>query len=84
MQAEPLHPYTRALIGAVPDMSRPRETRLETIAGVAADPAEPPAGCAFHPRCPLAVARCAVQRPALRTRPDGRRVACLVANADLP
>ncbi|MBV9577861.1 MAG: dipeptide/oligopeptide/nickel ABC transporter permease/ATP-binding protein [Chloroflexi bacterium] len=83
MEANPLHPYTRALLGAVPDMSRPRTDRLETIPGVAPDPSDLPDGCAFRPRCPLAVAACATERPALLQRPDGRRVACLVVNSDL-
>jgi oligopeptide/dipeptide ABC transporter ATP-binding protein len=83
MRSDPQHPYTRALISAVPDMSRPRDERLETIPGQAADPSNLPTGCPFHPRCPLATARCAAERPVLQDRPDGRRVACLVVNADL-
>ena len=80
----PLHPYTRALLAAVPDMSRARDIALEYIPGQAPDPADLPPGCPYHPRCPLAIAVCKVDRPALLTRPDGRRVACHVANADLP
>ena len=83
MKSSPLHPYTRALLAAVPDMSRPRDERLETIPGQAVDTANLPTGCAFHPRCPVAMARCVVERPALMARPDGRRVACFVANVDL-
>jgi peptide/nickel transport system ATP-binding protein/oligopeptide transport system ATP-binding protein len=83
MKSSPMHPYTKALIGAVPDMSRPRDERLETIAGQAADTANLPTGCPFHPRCPVAQDICSVDHPALLERPDGRRVACHVANADL-
>jgi peptide/nickel transport system permease protein len=83
LAAAPLHPYTRALLATVPDLERPRDEALATIKGQAPDMAALPAGCPFHPRCPLAVDRCASQRPPLVTRPDGQRVACWVANQDL-
>jgi peptide/nickel transport system permease protein len=83
LTTNPLHPYTRALVGSIPDVSRPREADLTTIPGQAADTADLPSGCAYHPRCPLAIARCSVDVPPVLTRPDGRRVACWVANADL-
>jgi peptide/nickel transport system ATP-binding protein/peptide/nickel transport system permease protein len=83
LKEQPMHPYTRALIGSIPDMSRPREAELTTIPGQAADTANLPTGCAYHPRCPLAIARCSVDVPPLLARPDGRRVACWVANADI-
>jgi peptide/nickel transport system permease protein len=78
-----LHPYTRALIAAVPDMGRARDTPLASIGGQPPDPANLPPGCAYQPRCPLAIARCATERPPLETRTDGARVACWVANADI-
>jgi peptide/nickel transport system permease protein len=84
LKEQPMHPYTRALIGSIPDMNRPRDADLTTIPGQAADTANLPGGCAYHPRCPLAMARCAVDVPPLLGRQDGRRVACWVANADLP
>src|SRR6185503_3774121 len=83
LKSNPLHPYTRALVGSIPDPSRPREAELTTIPGQAADTADLPPGCAYHPRCPLAIERCTVEVPPLLTRPDDRRVACWVANADL-
>jgi peptide/nickel transport system permease protein len=83
LRERPLHPYTRALIGSIPDVSRPREAELTSIPGQAADTANLPSGCAYHPRCPLAIERCSTEVPALLTRPDGQRVACWVANADL-
>jgi oligopeptide/dipeptide ABC transporter ATP-binding protein len=72
---DPLHPYTRVLIDAVakPDPTLRRATRIEI--GDPPNPADPPSGCRFHPRCPMAKARCAVEPPTLRDFGD-RRVAC--------
>jgi peptide/nickel transport system ATP-binding protein/peptide/nickel transport system permease protein len=81
--SNPMHPYTSALLGVVPDMGRSRHEALAYIPGQAPDLASPPPGCPFHPRCPLAVERCTAERPPLLSRPDGRRVACWVANEDL-
>lgn len=74
----PLHPYTRVLIDAVPkpDPSLRRAARLEV--GEPPNPADPPTGCRFHPRCPLAVDRCRTEAPALRCFGD-RQVACHLA-----
>jgi oligopeptide/dipeptide ABC transporter ATP-binding protein len=74
----PLHPYTRVLIDAVPkpDPGLRRAARLEV--GDPPNPADPPSGCRFHPRCPLAVDRCRSEAPALRSFGD-RRVACHLA-----
>ncbi len=73
--ARPLHPYTRALISATPAL-RPvdRRERIRII-GELPSPLNPPSGCAFHKRCPLAVPRCAVETPMLRMI-DQRQVAC--------
>ncbi|MGR9258517.1 ABC transporter ATP-binding protein [Rhizobium leguminosarum] len=76
--ANPVHPYTEALIAAapVPDPThRGLEARLE---GEVPSPVNPPTGCAFHPRCPLAVDRCRQDVPTLNPMPDGRVVACHV------
>ncbi|MBB5752395.1 ABC transporter ATP-binding protein [Prosthecomicrobium pneumaticum] len=76
--AAPLHPYTRALLSATPvaDPERPRaRARLK---GELPSPLAPPPGCAFNPRCPLAIAKCRVDRPALEWRGE-TRVACWVA-----
>ena len=72
---KPLHPYTRVLIDAVPkpDPSTRRTARLDV--GDPPNPADPPSGCRFHPRCPLAVDRCRVDPPVLRDL-GARRVAC--------
>jgi len=74
--AEPRHPYTRALIASIPnpdpDVPRPRVA----ISGEPPSPADIPAGCAFHTRCPYAVERCRSQAVALVPVEAGRRVAC--------
>jgi oligopeptide/dipeptide ABC transporter ATP-binding protein len=74
--ARPAHPYTVALRSAVPEL-RPgsRRTRL-VLPGTVPDPASPPPGCPFHPRCPLAVERCRSETPALRPVGSTRGVAC--------
>jgi oligopeptide/dipeptide ABC transporter ATP-binding protein len=76
--AQPRHPYTRALIAAipVPDPSRHRERLV--LSGDVPSPIDPPSGCAFHTRCPHAEARCRAERPELRpvSRNAGHTVAC--------
>jgi dipeptide transport system ATP-binding protein len=75
---QPLHPYTRALLGAVPVLKKAdrlaRGPRIPLI-GETPSPLDPPSGCAFHTRCPLVVARCKAEVPALRSM-AGRQVAC--------
>ena len=73
----PLHPYTRALLDAVPstDPSRAAAPRAP-LAGELPSPVEPPAGCVFSTRCPLAQARCHDTRPALVEAAAGHSVAC--------
>ena len=73
--ADPLHPYSRALVSAIP-VPGPRRRERIVLAGDPPNPANRPSGCAFHPRCPLAVARCSAELPQLRTHADGRQVAC--------
>jgi oligopeptide/dipeptide ABC transporter ATP-binding protein len=75
------HPYTRALISAIPAIGRPRELALEQIPGEPADASAAPSGCPYHPRCPLAVARCSGEVPELLSIASGaHRVACHVVN----
>ncbi|QDH16691.1 ABC transporter ATP-binding protein [Swingsia samuiensis] len=72
--ATPLHPYTRALLAAVPQLNRPLGAPLK---GDIPSPVHPPSGCAFHTRCPVAQPRCALERPLLQDYGlEGRRVAC--------
>ena len=75
----PLHPYTRALFGAIPLPVVSIERReLSTLEGNVPSPINPPAGCRFHPRCPLAAGReiCQKTEPVLRQVGGGRSVAC--------
>lgn len=76
--SNPVHPYTEALIAAAP-VPDPTRVRLEPLLeGEVPSPINPPPGCAFHPRCPLAVQRCRVEVPIAVPLPDGRFVACHV------
>jgi oligopeptide/dipeptide ABC transporter ATP-binding protein len=77
--ARPRHPYTEALLSAVPVPDpRRRSTRIIPT-GEVADPASPPPGCHFHPRCRHAVERCRVEAPALRDFGDGHFARCHLA-----
>jgi len=73
--ASPQHPYTRMLLAAVPDLAMTGRPRT-AVAGEVPNPLDPPAGCAFHPRCPFADARCRREIPALKPVRDGGEVAC--------
>ncbi|RUW54421.1 dipeptide ABC transporter ATP-binding protein [Mesorhizobium sp. M1A.F.Ca.ET.072.01.1.1] len=76
--AKPVHPYTEALIAAAP-VPDPTRFRLEAVVeGEVPSPINPPTGCAFHPRCPLAAERCRIEVPSLVPIDDGRVVACHV------
>ena len=66
--ARPRHPYTRLLLETIPDLTMAGTSRAP-LTGEVPSPLDPPTGCAFHPRCPLAFARCSRERPELR--PDG-------------
>ena len=70
------HPYTRALVAAVPDMDTDLDEPLAVIPGRPVDPADVPAGCAYAARCPLATDRCRAEEPPLEADAAGRRVAC--------
>jgi peptide/nickel transport system ATP-binding protein len=76
--AAPRHPYTEALLSAVP-IANPRARRRGArirLPGEVADPANPPPGCHFHPRCRFATDLCRTAIPPLRALPDGHQVAC--------
>jgi oligopeptide/dipeptide ABC transporter ATP-binding protein len=72
----PRHPYTEALLSAVPVPDPRRRAQRIILRGEVADPAHPPSGCYFHPRCPYATERCRQEAPALRTIASGHRVRC--------
>ncbi|MGY3560106.1 peptide/nickel transport system ATP-binding protein [Bradyrhizobium sp. USDA 4463] len=76
--AKPVHPYTEILIAAAPVPAPARARRDVTVHGEVPSPISPPSGCAFHPRCPLAVERCRIEVPAPVPMADGRIVACHV------
>ena len=73
--AQPLHPYTQALLSATPSIDAHRRQKKIPIVGELPSPLNPPSGCAFHKRCPYADARCAAEEPQLRLV-QGRQVAC--------
>jgi oligopeptide/dipeptide ABC transporter ATP-binding protein len=77
--ARPRHPYTEALLSAVPVPDPRRRSDRIVLAGEVADPANPPKGCHFHPRCRYAVERCRVEAPALRQLADGHLARCHLA-----
>jgi peptide/nickel transport system permease protein len=77
------HPYTRALVAAVPDMTTDLDEPLATIPGRPVDPADVPPGCAYADRCPLADAHCRAEDPPLTADPH-HRVACWHAGEPLP
>jgi oligopeptide/dipeptide ABC transporter ATP-binding protein len=82
LYAEPLHPYTLALFSAVPSVDPRRRRQRIVLAGDVPSPARPPAGCRFHPRCPLAEAVCRQADPPA-TQLDGHLVHCHVAAREL-
>jgi oligopeptide/dipeptide ABC transporter ATP-binding protein len=82
LRSQARHPYTKALLAAVPDMTTDRDRPLAVIPGRPVDPAQVPVGCAYAPRCPLADAQCAEADPTLVADEQGRQVACW--HADMP
>ncbi|HTJ57917.1 MAG TPA: oligopeptide/dipeptide ABC transporter ATP-binding protein [Devosiaceae bacterium] len=73
----PRHPYTAALIAAIPIPSPERRGRVRArLEGEVPDPAKPPKGCLFNPRCPFATDLCRTLEPRMRALADGRQVAC--------
>lgn len=73
---EPLHPYTQALISAIPVPDPRKKSSRIVLEGDIPSPANPPKGCPFHPRCPKAMTECSLTKPNLKEVKQGHRVAC--------
>jgi len=78
--AQPNHPYTQALLAEIPRLDLRHKTFV-AIRGEIPSPLAPPPGCHFHPRCPHAMPRCKIERPALREIAPGRLSACHLNDA---
>src|SRR5262249_18732768 len=74
---EPRHPYTKALIAAVPSLKSKQAS--QALRGDLPSPISPPAGCPFHPRCPIAIDRCKTEVPPLRPVAADVSAACHLA-----
>ncbi len=77
----PKHPYTQALLSAVPTLDRSGERRIIRLQGELPSPANPPPGCHFHPRCPQAMAECKLKYPEAVRVGDSHEVSCLLYTA---
>ena len=78
---DPLHPYSQALISAVPSIDAGRRRRRIILSGEIPSPIDPPPGCPFQPRCPMAIPVCGQERPPLVDLGGERRIACHVVAA---
>ena len=76
LYSNPLHPYTQALLSAIPIPNPRRKRQRIMLTGEVPSPVNPPSGCRFHPRCPFAVDRCKHEEPALEEKSGGHLVAC--------
>ncbi|MCC3355604.1 ABC transporter ATP-binding protein [Bacillus sp. REN16] len=76
LYAEPLHPYTQALISAIPEPDPRKKKERIVLQGDVPSPANPPSGCPFHPRCPMAMEECSKVKPQLKEVKPGHKVAC--------
>jgi peptide/nickel transport system ATP-binding protein len=79
----PAHPYTRALLSAVPRIDGDSGRELIRLDGDMPSPSHPPAGCHFHPRCPQAMARCRITYPGVTEPSATHRVRCLLYEQEL-
>src|SRR5690606_9901119 len=73
----PAHPYTKALLSAAPRLERGRRSSRVLLKGELPSPNDPPSGCVFRTRCPIAMPQCAETVPALADIGNGRRRACI-------
>jgi len=74
---KPLNPYTRGLLESIPGVDGTRRRRLQAIPGMIPNALNPPPGCRFHPRCPMAIANCAKIDPPLEEKAPGHYAACI-------
>jgi oligopeptide transport system ATP-binding protein len=72
----PQHPYTQALISAIPEIDKSTKKTRIILSGDVPNPAQAPSGCHFHPRCPIAVSSCATDTPTLEKSAPNHRVSC--------
>jgi oligopeptide/dipeptide ABC transporter ATP-binding protein len=79
LYGEPKHPYTQALLASVPRRHAASEPRKAPIGGEMPSARNPPSGCRFHTRCPIALPICRNEHPELRQLDEGRSVACHLA-----
>jgi oligopeptide/dipeptide ABC transporter ATP-binding protein len=77
----PAHPYTAALLKAAPELDPARRSVVDAVRGELPSPLAIPSGCPFHPRCPIAIDRCRIERPELRELAAGHIAACHLATA---
>jgi oligopeptide/dipeptide ABC transporter ATP-binding protein len=73
------HPYTQALLAAIPTLKQRDARKAVLLTGDIPSPVHPPSGCPFHPRCPRCAEICKAAKPVLRALPDGSQVACHLA-----
>jgi len=80
--ANPKHPYTQALISAIPEIDTENKAKRIILTGDVPNPADAPTGCHFHPRCPIAIASCATQVPILKNYGTNHQVSCNLVGAN--
>jgi oligopeptide/dipeptide ABC transporter ATP-binding protein len=80
---DPRHPYTQALIEAIPHPDPGRKLDIARLRGEIPSPIDPPSGCRFHPRCPVAIERCSADDPGMTQFGGSHAAACHVAAASV-